>query len=325
MILCVTPNPAIDRTLLVRGHAQGGTLRTQETVVVAGGKGINVARTIKLLGASSTCAGFIAGHSGSFIADYIRDEGMASAWTWLKKGESRSCIIIIDPETGLTAVVNETGPQLIHADWKQFEADILKAAESVNTICFCGSVPPSLDLKVYEDILRQLCNAGKSVWVDTSGDALNMAASVTGIRLKVNSEEAGEMLDTLITSVDSAVEAVRKLSERTSAPVAITMGAVGAVYTDCQDVWYAAPPEVNVKNVVGSGDAFLAALLVAHEKGESAGDALKQAVAVGAAKAAAISTSQFTLDDIQRILSDTQLRDLNHRDAEDTEKNRSDK
>jgi tagatose 6-phosphate kinase len=310
MILCVTPNPAIDRTLLVRGHAQGGTLRTQETVVVAGGKGLNVARTVKLLGGKPVCAGFLGGHSGSFIADYIRDENMASAWTWLKKGESRSCIILIDPETGQTAVINETGPQLIHADWKQFEADILKAAESVKTICFCGSVPPSPNLDVYEGLLRQLHAAGKSVWVDTSGDALVMAAGVKGVRLKVNSEEAGAMLDTLITSIDSAADAVRQLSQRTSAPVAITMGAIGAVYTDGQDVWYANPPEVNVKNVVGSGDAFLAALVVAHEKGDSTGDALKQAVAVGAAKAAAISTNQFTHDDIQRILSDTQLRIL---------------
>jgi 1-phosphofructokinase family hexose kinase len=308
MILCVTPNPAIDRTLLVRGHAQGGTLRTQETVVVAGGKGLNVARTVKLLGGTPLCAGFLGGHSGGFIADYVRDEGMANAWTWLKRGESRSCIILVDPETGHTAVINETGPQLIHADWKQFEGDILKAAASIQTICFCGSVPPSPNLTLYEDVLSKLVAAGKSVWVDTSGDSLRIAASVKGVRLKVNSEEAGEMLDMFITSVESAAEAAQKLAERTSAPTALTMGAIGAVYTDGQQVWYANPPEVQVKNVVGSGDAFLAALLVALEKGDSAGDALKQAVAVGAAKAAAISTNQFSNDDIQRILSDTQLR-----------------
>ena len=310
MILSVTPNPAIDRTLLVRGHVHGGTLRTQETLVAAGGKGINVARTVKRLGAEATCAGFLAGHSGRFIAEKVADEGLASHWTNIKNRESRSCIILIDPETNQTAVINENGPRLDMFDWEHLHDDILEAAQSASIVCFCGSVPPSPNLSVYETLLRQLHTSGKPVWVDSSGDALTCAASVQGIALKVNAEEAAALLNQPITNAESAASAAQELHQKSSAPVVITLGIQGAVYADSTGVWHAEPPTVTVKNAVGSGDAFLGGLLVALEKGLPVADALKQATATGTVNALSVAMASFELDELQKIADETQIRQI---------------
>lgn len=310
MILCITPNPAIDRTLVVHRFAKGSIFRTEETVVVAGGKGINVARTVKVLGGDVTCAGFLAGYAGGFIAASADDEGLAGAWTYLEKRESRSCIILVDPDTDQSTVVNEVGPQLTKADWKQFESDILKESEAAAMICFCGSLPPGSDLTIFADILRQLHAADRMVWVDTSGDALKTATSVKGIAIKVNDEEASELLNQSIVDVDSAAKAAKILHERSSAPVVLTLGANGAIFVDNNSVLHAASPTVDVKNTVGSGDAFFAGLLVALEKRVSATDALRQATAAGTANALSIGMATFTLDKWEQIAHNIQIRIL---------------
>ncbi|MDQ7027142.1 MAG: 1-phosphofructokinase family hexose kinase [Anaerolineae bacterium] len=311
MILCVTPNPAVDRTLVVHRFEKGSIFRTEETVVIAGGKGINVARTVQLLGGNATCAGFLAGYAGRFIADSAQNDGLAGAWTILEKRESRTCIILVDSETDQSTVINEVGPVLNKADWKQFEADILKASESAAIICFCGSLPPNSDLEIFTDILRQLLATGKRVWVDSSGDALKAATTVEGIAIKVNDEEASELLNQHIVDVDSAAKAAKALHERSSAPIVLTLGADGAIFANNDSLLHAVSPTVDVKNTVGSGDAFFAGLLVALEKGVSASDALRQATAAGTANALNVGMATFTMDEWQELAHNTLVRTLN--------------
>src|SRR5512138_1568438 len=97
MILCLTPNPAIDRTLLLPGLTAGNVHRAETVIVVAGGKGLNVARVIRTLGGEPLCMGFTGGHAGRLLADLAQNEGLNSCWTWTDS-ETRTCAIFISPD-----------------------------------------------------------------------------------------------------------------------------------------------------------------------------------------------------------------------------------
>lgn len=305
MILCVTPNVALDKTLVVPGYGAGGVFRPQQIVAAAGGKGVNVARVVKLLGREARCYGFIAGHTGAMVADRAAAEGLDAQWTVVESGETRTCTILVDPALEQTTVVNESGMETTTADWRHL-ADTLKAAAAdVQTICFCGSLPPGTTLDSWIYLLADLRDMGKTVWVDSSGLGLAVASDMPGVGLKINDEEASSLMKKPVTTVSEVAAAAMLRSQWRGAPVVITMGSRGAVYSDGKTLWHAIPPTIEAKSAVGSGDSFLAGLLVGLETGETPDQALRRAVAAGAANALSIGGGQFALDDFTAILSNT--------------------
>lgn len=306
MILCVTPNVALDRTLVVPGYGSGGVFRPQQVIAVAGGKGVNVARVIRLLGGASSCFGFIAGHTGSLVASVATAEGLACHWTRLASGETRVCTILVDPALEQTSVINEYGVATTGGDWAQLRHDLFAHLGSAAAVCFCGSLPPD-SLEAFTALLTDLQASGKPIWVDTSGAALRAAAQVQGIHIKVNDEEAGELLGFPVSQQADAVSAAYKLAGRLGASAVITLGKRGAVLSDGQSTWHAQPPNIEAKSGVGSGDSFLAGLLVSLESGSSPAQALRCAVAAGAANALSVGGGQFALEDYQRLFAGTTL------------------
>jgi 1-phosphofructokinase family hexose kinase len=312
MILCVTPNPAVDRTLVVRNFAQGGVFRPQDHMAVAGGKGINVARAVQNLGSEAMCAGFLGGFSGQLIASLVEQENLQAYWTWLDGRETRTCVILVDPQTTLTTVVNEPGPMLTAADWAQFQQDVQHITADVSLIAFSGSLPPGISPELFTALVTELIASGKQVWVDTSGQALEAVSHLRGVNIKVNDVEAAALVNMpLETSSASEVVVVgQRLVEQTQAAVVITRGSQGAVGVDQTGAWQTSLPNVNIKSGVGSGDSFLAGLLVGIENGDSLSNALAQAAAAGTANALSIGGGQFSRSEFEDILAQIQITSL---------------
>lgn len=307
MVLCVTFNPAIDRTMVVPDFASGGVFRPQQTVVAAGGKGVNVARAIRLLGGDPVCAGFLGGFSGAFLERLLRDEGMQAHWTWLAEGETRTCVILADPARSFTTVVNESGPTVSAADWARLRNDVVREAVNTEFVSLSGSLPPGSPLDAFTGLVADLVAADKQVWVDTSGAPLTAVARVPGVAIKVNDEEAAVLAGHPVRGVEDAFAAARKICAVTGCCVLITMGANGAALTDGRETWHAVPPPVTIKSGVGSGDSFLAGLLAALARGESRSSALAQATAAGTANALSIGGGSFTRAEFDDILNQVQV------------------
>lgn len=322
MILCVTPNPAIDRTMIVQDFARGGIFRPQQVLAAAGGKGINVARAAQILGADAVCAGFLGGFSGQYVESQVRAEGMPSCWTWLDNGETRTCMILVDPDTLLTTVVNEPGPLTTASDWQRLRADVLNAAASSTSgmsstsdtlIAFSGSLPPGTPLELYISIVQELAAAGKQVWVDTSGPALDAIAGITRtggtqrIGIKVNDAEISALVGMPVDHPADAAAAGRMICDRTGGSVVITQGAKGAVLVTPTETWRAILPEIRIKSAVGSGDAFLAGMLSGIENGGSLPVILRRAAAAGTANALSVGGGQFTRTEFEAMLNEIQI------------------
>jgi 1-phosphofructokinase family hexose kinase len=305
VFLCITPNAAVDRTLIVPGFKDRGVFRTGNKVIAAGGKGLNVARAIKLLGGEVLCAGFLGGHSGRLIEEMALAEGLPGVWTQIA-GESRTCVIIADPERGETAVVNEEGPEVTAADWERLQSDILRAATNIEIICFSGSLPPGSPLESYTTVLRALQQTGKQLWVDTSGQSLRAALDVPGISIKVNDHEIAAILDQPIDDIHSAAHAAQQVRMCAKQHVVLTLGSKGAVMTTESGQWHAQPPHLEIVSTVGSGDCFLAGLVTALSR-TSPQEALKHGVAAGSANALSAGGGTFSIADFHRILERTTL------------------
>ena len=105
MILCVTPNPALDHTLTVQHMKPGEVMRASNTRLTAGGKGVNVARAIRTLGGEALCLGFLGGQTGELLATLAQQEGLNTRWTWIN-AETRTCIIVLSGDSGEATVIN---------------------------------------------------------------------------------------------------------------------------------------------------------------------------------------------------------------------------
>jgi 1-phosphofructokinase family hexose kinase len=305
MILCITPNPAIDRTILLPTLVLGSVHRAQKVIVAAGGKGLNVARTIQQLGGQPACMGFAGGHSGRLLEDLAHKEGLNSSWTWVG-AETRTCTILVSENKDAT-LINEPGMPVSASDWKQLQQDVEKKLSSVGLVCISGSLPPNSSAADFQDLLSMLVQAGKPIWVDTSGVALTAALAYPQLCVKVNADEIGEALGLQVNDYISAGRALDLLGERAPAVCVITLGSAGALLATRKGRWLAQGPQIRVVSTVGSGDSFFGGLVSALEQGQDWPEALRSGVAAGTANALSAGGGRFVLHDFQTIREQVQI------------------
>jgi 1-phosphofructokinase family hexose kinase len=305
-VLCVTPNVAIDRTLTVRGFAAGGVWRARTACAAAGGKGLNVARALLRLGLPVRCAGPLAGCAGRRVAELAEEEGLRARWTWIG-GETRTSVIVVGDD-GDTTVINEPGPMLSEQEWGRFTADVADAASEAVVVCISGSLPPSAPTGGVARLIAAAGHAGcRPVWVDTSGVALAEAVAAAPSGIKINAEEAGELLDRPVRNPAEALAAAHEIRHRGPVAVAITLGGEGAVLATAAGAWQASAPSVAPINPVGSGDCFLAGLVAGLTDGRGEAEALRLATACGAANAMTSRAGAIEPADLTGLLERTRV------------------
>jgi 1-phosphofructokinase len=306
MLLCFTPNPAIDRVLLAPGFRQAESVRVAEARESAGGKGLNVARVARALGLPACVCGPLAGANGRRIAALAADEGFDARWFWLADGESRICMLVIDQGAPDTLVINERGPTTSAADWDALARLVTTEAAQASAVAVSGSLPPGVAADKLTALLREL-SGHRAVYLDTSGAALTDALDLPLALLKVNAEELGEALGTQITTPAQARAAAIHTQARGPAAVIVSLGPAGAVAVDTSGAWLARSPEITAISAVGSGDAMLAGVAAALAERRGLAEALRLGVACGAANTLTVGAGIVRIDDVIRLCATTTL------------------
>jgi 1-phosphofructokinase family hexose kinase len=299
MILCITPNPAVDRTLILPHLVLGDVHRARQVMVAAGGKGLNVARAIHTLGGEPMCMGFAGGHAGRLLAELAQKDGLNSAWTWTN-AETRTCTILIS-DTHDATVINEPGLPVSAADWRQLQIDVKEQASTAGLICLSGSLPPNSSREDLPGLLSTLAETGKPVWVDTSGTTLNTVLAYPNLCIKVNGNEIGEVLGFEVNDVETSKRGLLGLQKQGRIASLITLGSEGALLATNDGRWHARGPRVQVVSTVGSGDAFLGGLVSALDQEKGWSEALCNAVAAGTANTLSAGGGQFKLREFEEI------------------------
>jgi 1-phosphofructokinase family hexose kinase len=309
MLLTVTSNPTIDRTLYVPHLTVGAVHRTTGVYLAAGGKGLNVTRAARVLGCDVRATGPLAGRAGQIVADLALAEGLAADWYWLSEGETRTCSLI-NHDQGDTTVINEQGPVISTADWNAFAGHVQQLAQKANAVAFSGSLPLGVDPAALAALAGGVAADGLTVYVDTSGPPLTaVLAHPQGICIKVNQWElaAGMGLEIKDDSGMWVVEVGRRLVQKGATLVVVTLGSRGALAVAPDQIWQARIPPIQIVSTVGSGDSMLAGLATACLRGEGLDAALALGVACGAANALSDLPGRFELNQVETLLKRIEL------------------
>ena len=193
MILTVTLNAAIDRTVAVPNFRLGQRHRAVESRTMAGGKGVNVARALRLLGRPVIATGLAGGATGTRLIDQLGEESVLTAFTRIA-GETRSNLAVVDPTTGEQTEINERGPAVSGQEIELFIDKLLYLAKGVSVCVFAGSLPRQVDVDVYAGLIRELRRLGVITIVDTDGDPLRRAVRAEPDVISPNVLEAEELV-----------------------------------------------------------------------------------------------------------------------------------
>jgi len=297
-MIIVTPNPAIDRTMLLDNLESGAVHRASQVIIAPGGKGLNAARTARILGADPLCMGFLGGHSGNQLAELASDEGFRCSWTWTET-ETRTCVIIAVKEREPT-VVNEQGQKVPAATWNILGTELIRQAQKNEIIAFSGSLPLGSEA-VFPALLERLKQAGLQVWVDSSGPALKAALGSKIEGIKVNLAEACALMGAKAENARQAMIIARQIHSSGINQVALTLGEIGAVYYSAENHFFCESPKVKPVSNVGSGDAFFGAFLLGLENGAGAQAALLDGIAAGAANTLSPGGGKFSPDEFSAM------------------------
>jgi 1-phosphofructokinase len=278
MIVTLTLNPSVDRTVEVETLARGEVMRALGVRVDPGGKGINVSRALASHGLPTRAVVTVGGAEGEHLVSLLRDTGIQIVPVRIR-GAIRSNITVVEPD-GTTTKLNEPGAELSADELASVFLAVQSAVESADWLVASGSLPPGTPATVYADLVRSLAGSGTSVAVDTSGPALEAVLAAGPALVKPNRDELTEVTGQRLLTTADVVEAASRLRDLGAGMVLASLGADGAVLVDDDGAIHGRTPVVSPLSSVGAGDAMLAGFLAGGGKGE---DALIEALAWGAA------------------------------------------
>jgi 1-phosphofructokinase family hexose kinase len=290
-LLVAGPNLTIDRTSSLPELRPGEVLRVQDVAVTPGGKGVNVCRAARSLTLRATLVAFTPGHTGRAAAALLADEGIDLIAVPCG-GEVRSTAILMEP-SGRATVLNEPGPSLAEGDWHAYKRRVVEQLHGVRALVCSGSVPPATPDGAYAELEALARESGCVGAVDSSGAVLREAVAAGAGVVAPNLAEAEALLgysqgreavEAAPDAGDRAMAGARKLVESGAQAAAVTAAGAGAAFAaGGGEVGWVAAPSVSVRNPIGSGDAFTAALASRLAAGADLHAAVVWAVAVGSA------------------------------------------
>ena len=262
MIVCLAANPSIDKLFEVDRLVRGDIHRPSSFVEVAGGKGLNVARAARALGADVRAVALMRGHTGKWLVDMLGAEGVPCSIVWTH-GENRSSLSVADRETGGLTEFYEHGSEVPEAAWVELVDAAARAWVPGGWLTISGSKPQGAPRDGYRSLVAEARAAGVRVALDSEGDRLRLALEAEPDVVKVNAAEAGDLLGIPTARREEALTAAQKLRALAGGDGhagVVTRGADGVVVAAPDGTLYEGTLYVRGRYPVGSGDAFLSGL-----------------------------------------------------------------
>ncbi len=256
MIVTVTLNPSLDRTLQVDRLVRGEVLRAGHTHNDPGGKGVNVARALSAHGTPVVSVLPVGGSTGAALAALLTEAGVDHVAV-PGRHRTRANVSIVEPD-GTTTKINEPGVALDPDELRAVTEAVIDRVSPGDWVVTAGSVAPGQDPEVYAVIGDAVRAAGARWAVDTSGAALAASLRALPDLVKPNREELSEVLGSPLDTLAAVVDACRDLVGDSDRSVLCSLGPDGAVLVDRDRALHATGPRVQVENTVGAGDALLA-------------------------------------------------------------------
>jgi 1-phosphofructokinase family hexose kinase len=309
MIISVTLNAAIDKALSVPNFRLGRRHRTVEQRTTAGGKGVNIARTLKELGQPVIATGLAGGATGTHIVEQLTEESILNDFVRIRE-ESRTNTSVLDPTTGEQTEINERGPSVSQQEIELFHDKLLYLSRGAAIVVFAGSLPRGVEPDVYASLIRELKRTEVTTVIDTDGEPLRHAVRAEPDIVSPNVVEAEELVGHEFGGETERSLAVREIAALGAREAIMTLpdGCFAQVLVDGQPRLKRAfiePREPIAKR--GSGDAFLAGYLAARYEGRAPDQCLRFGVACGAESAGRFGAGLIDPREARRLMGEVEL------------------
>ena len=309
MIITVSLNPALDKTVILPGFAVNTVNRVSATRLDPGGKGINVSKVVKALGGKTLALGVLGGAAGGYIQAAM--DKMELPNDMVLTGEiTRTNLKIIDPLLQTNTDINEPGgpvsEETLDAVWHK----LTKAVKPGDTVVLAGKNPPGMPDSRLADWVTRLHGMKVYTCVDTVGEPMQQAIAAQPDIIKPNREELAEIAGRRMVTDDDVLTAARELVDRGVGLVTASLGADGAIFVTRNQAFRGYAPKVSVVSVVGAGDAMMAALTHYSAAGCSLEETARRSIAVSVASVMCSGSEAPELNMILPLIDQVRLEKL---------------
>ena len=312
MIITVTLNAAIDKSLSVPNFRLGRRHRTVEQRTMAGGKGVNIARTLKSLGQPVIATGFAGGATGTHIVEQLTEESILNDFVRIRE-ESRTNTSVLDPTNGEQTEINERGPSISAKEVELFRDKLLYLARGAAIIVFAGSLPRGIEPDLYATLIRDLQKLDVTTVIDTDGDPLRHAVRAEPDVVSPNVLEAEELVGHEFNDDEDRSIAVREMAQLGAREAIMTLpdGCLAQLNSGGGTRLHRARIEPREPvATVGSGDAFLAGYVAARYGGSSPEECLRFGVACGAESTSRLGAGLIDAREVERLLGEVTVTEI---------------
>lgn len=301
MILTVTLNPAIDKTASVETMVVGGLNRLDHVLMNAGGKGINVSKTIQALGGVSIATGFVGGNNGRYITNCLDELGIVHDMVWVD-GETRVNLKVLNKDNELTEL-NESGPKIEASFIEDLCAKIKQLLKKDDLLVLSGSAPKGVDKNIYETLTCLAKSQGATVLLDADGELFELGIKAKPTVIKPNKYELCKyfQVDQSIANQD-LIQLAKGLLEEGIQLIVISMGKEGSIYLSKEACLSSKALKIEANSSVGAGDAMVAALALALERKLTMEEMIKLAVASSAGAVMTQGTAPADYETVNRLM-----------------------
>jgi 1-phosphofructokinase family hexose kinase len=299
-IVTLTLNPALDLACSVPDFTPGQVNRVLSSRTDAGGKGINIARLLRLYALPVTATGFLGQENPHLFEKLFADTGIVDAFVRVP-GETRIGIKILDPVTHTTTDLNLPGLTPDQGHFQTLLKVVEEQAKDASVLVIAGSLPAGMAAETVAELVSVAKAGGAEVFVDTSGPALRHAIAARPTFIKPNVDELSEYVGRPLLDIDDVIAEGRKLVAAGIPYVVVSLGAEGAVFISCEGVVQTRPPKIEAVSTVGAGDALVGSFVAGLSLNLSLLDSARMATAVSAAVVRQAGPGLSSLDEAKHI------------------------
>jgi len=307
VILTITPNPCVDKTVFIDALQPGAKIRSPRYTCIAGGKGCNVSRAIKAMGDDTVAMPFVGGHTGRHVVDMLeQQDGLRCAPVWVQDMTRTITTVLEEPVHRQTALF-EPGSRVTPEECGKALELVEQLLPETDLITMNGSAPDTTLDNFYHDVVQLAHVADVKTIVDAYGVIFERALKALPYMVKPNVEEAEQLLRRSITNRTEQWDAVDWFHSKGIPLVVLSLGAEGALVSFEDTQFHIQPPAIKEVNPVGSGDALVAGFALGITQGMDLESTARQAIAMGAANAMSWDIGAFTKAEVDALLPQVQI------------------
>jgi 1-phosphofructokinase/tagatose 6-phosphate kinase len=312
MIVTVTLNAAFARTITVPNFQRGQRHRASAGLPLAGGKGLNVARALKLLGVPVVATGLAGGQAGLRIVERLTGEAILNDFVRIE-GESRTTTAVVDPTSNTYTEINEWGPAVKPDELEMLREKLDYLTQGANLVVFAGSLPRDVDDDFYAEAIRDLSRRHIPSALDCEAEPLRLGVEAEPFLVSPNQREAEGLVGQEFHDDEDFQMGLDQIAEMGARNVLITteFGCYALLREERAVHRYRVEaPHIEPVSTVGAGDTLLAAFVAAHVARRSNEDALRAGVAAGAASTLELGAGVFDPRQAARFQAGVKLTEL---------------